>query len=150
MQMWGGAGRGSGPGRRAFLEEGVRLAALALLAGACRDGSITGAELAVEVAVQLGAYPALAVQGGVARIAGVSPPLAVVHLGPGAYAALSLVCPHQGGRVDWTGAEFVCAEHGARFGVGGTWQGGRRTSGLRTWRTEYDAATDTLTIFPSA
>jgi Rieske Fe-S protein len=136
--------------RRGFLEQSVRLAAMALLAGsaACSvNDSLTGPSLGSDVTVNLADYPALAQTGGVARISGVSPPVAVANLGD-SYMALSLVCTHQGGIVQWDGNEFVCPIHGARFADDGHWTGGTRTSALRSYPVDVDATTGTLTIHP--
>ncbi len=129
----------------------MRLAALALLAGAgaCSvTDSLTGPSINSDVTVNLADYPALGQAGGVARLSGVSPPVAVANLGGGSYTALSLICTHQGGTVQWTGSEFVCPIHGARFADDGHWTGGTRTSALRTYPIDYDATAGTLTIHP--
>ena len=137
--------------RRDFLTRSATLSALAVLAGACGDiGALTGPSNSVnkEITVKLSDYPALAQVGAAARINGVSPPLALVNLGNGAYAALSLVCPHQGATVQSSGNGFVCPSHGARFAADGTWTGGQRTSSLRRYPTTYDAQAGTVLISP--
>lgn len=134
--------------RRDFFER-TALSALAVLAGACADiGSVTGPDLKAEVTVTLADYPALGLAGGAARIAGVSPPLAVVNEGGGVYRAFSLVCPHAGTTVQLSGSQFVCPNHGARFDLNGTWTGGQRTSNLREYPTTYDEATGTVHVLP--
>ncbi|MEZ4414366.1 MAG: Rieske (2Fe-2S) protein [Gemmatimonadota bacterium] len=133
--------------RRSFLGDTAKLAVLSALAAACSDvGSPTSVGLGQDVLVQLADYPELAQVGGVARIAGVSPPLAVVNLGGGTFAAFSLVCPHQGATVRWVGSEFVCPEHGARFSIDGRWTGGQRTSSLREYAATYDDVAGTVII----
>ena len=137
--------------RRGFFEQSVRLAALALLAGtgACAAvDSTTGPSISQDVTVTLADYPALAQAGGVARISGVSPPVAVANLGGGSFTALSLICTHAGGTVQWNGSEFVCPIHGARYADDGHWTGGTRTSSLRTYPLDYDATAGTVTIHP--
>lgn len=135
--------------RRGFFEQSVRLGALALLVGACRDlGSITGPAAGEEVLVTLADYPALAEEGGVALIAGLYPPVALANEGSGTYAALSLVCPHQGSVVRWTGSQFVCPNHGARFALDGHWTGGQPTSNLHEYPTTYDPVAGTVRIAP--
>jgi Rieske Fe-S protein len=135
--------------RRGFLEQSVQLAVLTVLAGSCTDaGSITGANLngGEDVVVTLADYASLAQPGGIARIQGVSPPLALVNEGSDVYSAFSLVCPHQGYTVQISGSGFRCPGHGARFDGEGTWTGGQPTSNLRQYPTEYDAGTGTVTI----
>ncbi len=136
--------------RRSFLEHSTRMAALALLAGAgaCNAGSITGPTFGSPVTVKLADYPALAEPGGVARISGVNPPVALSNLGSGTYKALSLICPHQGSTVQWTGTAFFCPNHGATFSDAGTWEGGQPTSNMREYPATYDPNAGTVTIQP--
>lgn len=135
--------------RRGFLEQSIQLGVLAVLAGACSDlGSITGPDLnnGQDVVVALVDYSALAQAGGIARISGVAPPLALVNEGNGVYSAFSLVCPHQAATLQISGSRFTCPAHGARFDANGQWTGGQRTSNLRQYPTTFDAGTATVTI----
>jgi len=139
--------------RRSFLEQSTRLAALALLAGtgACGvGGSITGPSFGSPVTVKLADYPALAQPGGVARISGVNPPVALSNLGNGTYKALSLICPHQGSTVQWYDQynAFICPNHGSTYTSSGTWEGGQPTTNLREYPTTYDPNGGTVTIQP--
>jgi Rieske Fe-S protein len=135
--------------RRDFLGRTASLAVLALLAGACGDlGSVTGPGFDQDILLTLADYPDLAPVGAAVRVSGVSTPLALVHSGEGSYLALSLVCPHAGTSVQWTGSGFRCPNHGALFTATGSWSGGHRTSALRRYPTTYDAATGTVTISP--
>lgn len=145
--------------RRDFVTKGAALSALAVLAGACGDigaifgptdaaGDTGGTTSSREIVVRLADYPALARVGAAARITGASPPLAVVNLGNGAYAAFSLACPHQGATVQSSGGGFVCPRHGARFAADGAWTGGQRTSSLRRYTTTYDAQAGTVRVTP--
>lgn len=143
-------GEKSAMDRRSFFEQSVRLAALAALvgAGACNVNSITGPSFGNSpLTVKLTDYPTLAQPGGVARLSGVSPPVAVVNLS-GTYKALSLICPHQGSTVQWTGNAWVCPNHGATFQENGTWEGGQPTSNMREYTVSFDANAGTLTINP--
>lgn len=136
--------------RRDFLTRSAALSALAVLAGACGDlGALTGpSTLDKDIVVKLADYPALAQAGGVARISGVSLPIALVNLGAGSWAALSLSCPHQGTTVQANGSGFLCPNHGARFAADGAWTGGQRTSSLRRYPTTYDAQAGTVVVSP--
>ncbi len=137
--------------RRGFFEQSVRLAALALLAGtgACAVAQdLTGPTLSQDVVVNLADYPALAQAGGVARISGVSPPVALANLGGNTYTALSLICTHQGGIVQWNGRDWVCPVHGATYAEDGHWVGGQPTSSLRTYPIDIDTTAGTVTIHP--
>ena len=135
--------------RRGFLEQSVQLAVLSVLAASCTDaGSIMGADLngGQDVVVTLADYPSLLQAGGIARIRGVSPPLALVNEGSDVFSGFSLVCPHQGYTVQIEGSSFHCPGHGARFDKNGEWTGGQPTSNLRQYPTRYDAGTGTVTV----
>jgi len=136
-----------GVDRRGFLTESIRIAVLSVLAASCGNlSSPTGPTLNKDVTLKLSDYPGLAQQGGVVSLNENGFPLAVANLGNSSYGAYSLVCPHQGGLVQWTGSQFVCTVHGARFGIQGNWQGGQPTGNLRSYQTTYDAQAGTLTI----
>jgi len=141
-------GEDEGVDRRGFLTESIRIAVLSVLAASCGSlgSSPTAPSLGGDVTLKLSDYPALAQQGGVVSINEGGFPLAVANLGSSTYGAYSLICPHQGGLVQWTGNQFVCTVHGARFGIGGNWQGGQPTGNLRSYQTTYDAQAGTLTI----
>jgi len=135
--------------RRGFLEQSTQLAVLAVLAAACSDtNSLTGLDLnnGVDVVVTLADYPSLSQAGGIARVSGVSPPVAMVNEGNDVYSAFSLVCPHQGATVQITGSRFVCPAHGARFDAEGNWTGGQPTNNLHQYATQYDAGAGTVTV----
>lgn len=134
--------------RRDFLTQSTLLSVVAVLAGACNGlgGGITGPDRNLDVVVNLDDYPALGQAGGVARISGTSTPVALVNMGSGTFAAFSLVCPHQGSTVQWTGSAFVCPNHGARFASDGHWTGGQPTSNLYEYVTQYDMGANTVHI----
>lgn len=141
------------PDRRAFISETARLAALAVLVSACSGGlgSLTGpgsTSLSQAITIKLSDYPALANAGGAARINGTSVPIALVNEGNSNYTALSLICTHQGGTVQWNGQIFICPVHGAEFAADGHWIGGQPTTSLHTYPTSYDAGAGTVTISP--
>lgn len=148
-----GESRGPGRDRRAFISETARLAALAVLASACSGGlgSIAGprsSALSKSITVKLSDYPALANAVSAVRINGTNVPVALVNEGNGNYVALSLICTHQGGTVQWNGQIFICPVHGAEFASDGHWIGGQPTTSLVTYSTSYDAAAGTVTISP--
>ena len=135
--------------RRDFLGKSS-LGALAVLAGSsCTAAdSIAGPGLGSgnDVVVTLADYPVLASPGGIARISGVSPPLALVNEGDDTFSAFSLRCPHAGTTVQVSGSSFVCPNHGARFDGHGTWTGGQRSSNLRQYAATYDAGAGTVHV----
>src|SRR4051812_31898384 len=94
--------------RREFLSGSVLAAVGSLLATACGDGIIgAGGSTAtgpVNLTVKVSDYPALANVGGIARLSGVSTPIAIVHTSTNSYAAFSMVCPHQGTTINIVGS----------------------------------------------
>jgi Rieske Fe-S protein len=133
--------------RRGFLTQSVALAAMAVLAGAC-SSSPFGVNFNQPVTVKLADYPALSQVGGVARLNDTNVPIALANLGNDSYAALSLICPHQGGPISWRGDAFVCALHGATFADDGHWIGGQPTGHMHEYSTSYDATAGTVTVSP--
>jgi Rieske Fe-S protein len=131
--------------RRAFLTQGMIASAAILLAACGGDGGPT-APASVDGSIHPADFPALATVGGVALVSVSGQSLAIVRTGPSSFAALSRVCPHQGNTINPSGDGFLCTGHGARFSKTGTWVGGQPTSNMRSYSTQYDAATDTLTI----
>lgn len=144
--------------RREFLTAAA-LTALAVFEAACGDGQIGPTDAAGSVTtggststsnglvVKLSSYPALANTGGAARVdTGSGTPVALVRTGASSFAAFSLRCPHEGYTVTVQSSRFYCPAHGAQFALSGTWQGGQRTSNLRTLTATYNAAAGTVTV----
>jgi cytochrome b6-f complex iron-sulfur subunit len=136
-----------GIGRRTFLAQSALLAAGALLAAcAASDVSSPGTTLNSTTDIKLSDFPALASVGGIALVNVSGNPLAIVRTGDASFVTLSRICPHQGSTINPDGSGFLCPGHGARFSATGQWQGGQRTSDMRSYTTSYDAATGTITI----
>ncbi len=136
--------------RRDFLGAAA-LTALALLETACGDGQIGGTGPSTPsggaLVVTLSQYATLANVGGAARVDGGSgTPVALVRTGAATFVALSLICPHEHSTVGLNGSGFLCPNHGARFSSTGVWQGGQRTTNMRTLVSSYDAVAGTVTI----
>jgi cytochrome b6-f complex iron-sulfur subunit len=136
-----------GIGRRTFLAQSALLAAGALLA-ACAAGDATdpGTTINSTTGIKVSDFPALASVGGIALVNVSGNPLAVVRTGDASFVTLSRICPHQGSTINPSGSGFLCPGHGARFSTTGQWQGGERTSNMRSYATSYDAAAGTITI----
>ena len=131
--------------RRAFVAQGTLAAIAAALSGACMAGGPTAPH--VNLVVQLAHFPALGTVGGIARVDnGSGTPVAAVRTGSASFEAFSLICPHFGCTVGVGGGYFQCPCHGAQFSSSGTWIGGQPTGNLTSLTTNYDAATDTLTV----
>jgi len=132
--------------RREFLKKSAAAAALLALA-ACGTSDSTAPSSLASTTIDLSTTPALTPVGGVAVMSISGSPVAVVHETATTFAAFSLICPHAGNTVQSVGAQgFYCPGHGARFDLAGDWIGGQRTSNLRSYPTQYDAAAGTVTV----
>jgi cytochrome b6-f complex iron-sulfur subunit len=136
-----------GIGRRTFLAQSALLAAGALLA-ACAAGDATapGTTISSTSDIKVSDFPALASVGGIALVNISGNPLAIVRTGDASFITLSRICPHQGSVINPNGSGFLCPGHGAQFSATGQWQGGQRTTNMRSYATSYDAAAGTITI----
>ena len=105
-------------------------------------GGVTG------LVVTLVDFPALATDGGIARVDGnTSVPIAVTRVNASTYLAFSMICPHAGYRpINIVGGSFECPNHGAQFAGDGTWTGGQRTSDLNRYTVTLNPGAGTLTI----
>ncbi len=142
--------------RRDFVAASTLAAVTAFLA-ACGNGQIgmtapSGAPAlpggaAGSMTVVLANFPALGTVGGIARVdGGTGSPVALVRTSSTAFAAFSMVCPHQGSTINITSTGFKCPNHGATFDKNGTWVGGQQTTSLTSYPTTYDSAKGTVTI----
>ena len=123
-------------------------AAAAAALAACGAMDSTSPRLSESVDITVADYPALATVGGIALVSAGGERLAIVRIGSSSYAALSRVCPHQGGIVNVNGSGFRCPEHGATFSASGAWTGGQRTSSLHAYSTSFNATGGVLTVSP--
>jgi len=148
-----------GVSRRAFVSAASLAAAVAILE-ACGTSSPTspagggtssptspaGAS-GGSITVSLASYSALSAVGGVARVDGGSgTPTALVRTGASTFVALSMVCPHAGSTIGFSGSGWTCPNHGAQFATTGAWAGGQATSSLTSFTTVYDGAAGTVKI----
>lgn len=141
--------------RRDFVARST-LAAVAAFLAACGNGQIgmtaPGGTTATPggtagMKIVLSQFPALANVGGIARVdGGVGSPVALVRTSTTAFAAFSMVCPHQGSTINITSTGFKCPNHGATFDKSGAWIGGQQTSSLVAYPTTYDATAGTVLI----
>ena len=132
--------------RRRFVTMGALAAAAAALAACGGLGSSITAPSSVSLSLQVSDYAALANVGGVALVSASGSPIAVVRTSTTTFAALSRICPHQGGTIETASGGFLCPNHGAQFDLNGTWKGGQRTSSMKSYATVYNAVTGTVTI----
>ncbi len=147
-----------GPSRRQFIAQSTLTAIAAVLTSAlasgCGDGEIGAAGptappvLDQGFTIRIADFPALQQVGGIARVnSDASNPIAVSRLGPSAFVALSMICPHAGYKpINITSTGFRCPNHNALFAADGNWTGGQRTKDLQSYPTTYNAGAGTLTI----
>lgn len=136
-----------GVSRRTFVGAATLATVVAMLE-ACGATGLTGpGGSGGALTVTLANFSALSAVGGVARVDGGSgSPVALVRTGASSFVALSMICPHQGTTIGYTGSGWLCPNHGARFTTTGTWSGGQGTSNLVAFGTTYDAIAGTVKI----
>ena len=135
--------------RRRFLAHGSLAGVAALLATACGNGVFGGGATApgsVNTSVTVSDYAALAKVGGIAKLNGVSTPVAVIRVSATTFRAFSMVCPHVGTIIGIDGAGFLCPNHLAQFDASGKNTGGQQTSSLTELTVTANAAATVLTI----
>ncbi len=146
------------PARRRFVTSAL-LASVGAFLAACGDGNIGGVTGTGggggtplpgggPLVITLADFPALAADGGIARVDGnTATPIAVTRVNAATYLAFSMRCPHAGFKpIDITAGGFECPNHGARFAADGAWVGGQRTRDLDQYTVQYNAGAGTLTI----
>ena len=142
--------------RRAFLARGtLAVAGVAAVATGCGDGQIGGSvptqPIITDLTLKVSTVPALATVGLLA-FHPTDLRVAVKRTGPTSFLALSTTCTHEGTRIDIVNnaSSFECPNHGSRFDSNGNVTRGPNAAGtaskLPTYVTNYDPATDILTI----
>lgn len=143
--------------RREFLNKTtLAVAGAAALAVGCGDGHFGTTEIIATdpnggLTLKVASIPALATVGQLVRISPASAYIAVKRTGTSTFAAIRVVCTHEGCETDIQPSNiFVCPCHNSRYDSDGkvTKQpdGGGSATNLPTFATRYDAATDVLTI----
>ena len=136
--------------RREFLAKSTAaVAGMAAIAAGCGDGQIgpEGVTAASgSVSVKVATVSGLANVGQLVRVGPADKYLAVKRTGANTFAAFSVICTHEECVTDIANNAFACPCHGSRFDNNGRVIVGPAARDLRTFSTQYDAATDTLTI----
>ncbi len=140
--------------RRDFLTRSTLAVAGAAALGACGDGQFgpsavisTGTSLSIKVST----LPALQTVGQLVLIPPVSARIAVKRTGAASFLAISTICTHQQCETNIVGTSLECPCHGSRYDSDGKvtrqpqGSSGSATN-LPSYTTQYNAATDTLTI----
>ncbi len=141
--------------RRQFLTRSAVAAATVAVAAACGNGQIgptaatvptgnsdgkNGNHLAV---ITVSRFAGLAKDGTLVQVNNY---IAVKRLGATSFAALSMVCTHQGCLTILNSNAFYCPCHGAQFNADGRVTRGPAVFALQQYATSYDPATDQLTV----
>ncbi|MEO8447420.1 MAG: Rieske (2Fe-2S) protein [bacterium] len=87
-------------------------------------------------------YPALGSVGGSADIGKAM----VFRTGESKFTAISTVCTHKKCDVEFNGSDFECPCHGSTFTKSGKVTNGPATKNLKSYKTTYNAADNTLNI----
>jgi cytochrome b6-f complex iron-sulfur subunit len=130
--------------RRGFLARSA-IAAAAVAASACGDGSAGITDPTTSKDVKVSDFPDLAIAG---RLAIIDGQRAARRTGTITFAAFSRACTHEGTAINVAsgGVTFVCPNHGSRFDADGNVINPPATRNLRSLATSYDPDTDILTI----
>ncbi|XWW48237.1 Rieske 2Fe-2S domain-containing protein [Fibrella sp. USSR17] len=134
--------------RNAFLKQlGFSSAAILATAclGSCSSADTTVAPLASDIVLDLTATSnaALANNGGYVVLS--SQNVVVARTNTGAYAAVTLICSHEGQRkITYRTSEFYCTEHGARYDNNGVGLNSEGSKGLKTYATSLSGTTLTI------
>ncbi len=108
-----------------------------LFAEAEKDISSTTAKV-----INLADYPDLGSVGGSTIIGKTF----VTRTGQSKFLALSMICTHKKCDVDYTGSGFECPCHGSTYSSTGKVTNGPATKNLKSYKTTYNEADNTLTI----
>ena len=137
--------------RNAFLKQ-LGFSSAALLATLCAANGLTAcsksadvAPLTTDITLDLTAASnvALKTNGGYVVLDGQS--IVVARTGTGAYAAVTLICSHQGQRqVTYRTNEFYCTAHGARFDDAGVGKNSNGSNGLKAYTTSLSGTMLTI------
>jgi len=140
--------------RREFLTKStLAVAGAAAVVAGCGDGQIGATAPPARsgpLTLKVSTVPALATIGQLV-IHPSDGGVAVKRTGATTFAALSTTCTHEGTRINLLGSNsFECPNHGSRFDSDGNVTRQPNASGnashLFTYSTQYDSATDILTI----
>ena len=139
--------------RREFLAKSTLAVAGVAVVAACGDGQIgptAAPSLSGSLTVKVSTVPALATVGQLA-ILPTDGSVALKRTGPTTFLALSTTCTHEGTRINLlSNNSFECPNHHSRFDADGNVTRQPDSSGnashLLVYATQYDAATDILTI----
>ena len=138
--------------RRDFLLKGAKAAAVGAIAFSSLDiiklvaaskESETEKSTGADKIINISDYPALGRTGGYEEV---SKNILVIRTSSSKFLAINTVCTHKKCDVDFDGSSFECPCHGSTYSKTGKVTGGPSTKNLKTYKTEYNADNNTLTI----
>lgn len=134
--------------RRDFLKTSLKTIAVGSIALSALDVKKLFAEAEKDITstttkvINLADYPDLASVGGSTIIGKTF----VSRTGDTKFLALSMICTHKKCDVDYTGSGFECPCHGSTYSSTGKVTNGPATKNLKSYKTTYNEADNTLTI----
>ncbi|MDZ4713316.1 MAG: Rieske 2Fe-2S domain-containing protein [bacterium] len=134
--------------RRDFLKTSLKTIAIGSLALSTIDIKKLMAEADADTAskitkvINVADYPALGSVGGNADIGKAM----VFRAGESKFTTISTVCTHKKCDVEFNGSDFECPCHGSTFTKSGKVTNGPATKNLKSYKTKYNAADNTLNI----
>jgi len=137
-------------GRRKFLETSVKaFAAGAItlsvfdLSGLIAKASEKPEQGSYEKTISLSDYPELQSVGGYAIV---TKRVIVIRISQTKFISLNLTCTHKQCEVEYDGESFECPCHGSEYDKYGKVTQGPAKKNLTSYKTEYNAENETLTI----
>ncbi|MBO0951685.1 Rieske 2Fe-2S domain-containing protein [Fibrella forsythiae] len=134
--------------RNAFLKQlGFSSAALLATAclGSCSKADTTVAPLASDIVLDLTATSNAALKTNGGYVVLTSQNVVVARTNTGAYAAVTLICSHEGERkITYRTSEFYCTEHGARYDNNGVGLNSEGSKGIKSYTTVLSGTTLTI------
>lgn len=134
--------------RRDFIRSSLKTIAVGSVALSALDvRKILASEPAettgVQKVINLADYPDLGSVGGSAMITG---KVIVIRTGGSQFIALNIVCTHKKCDTEFNGSGFECPCHGSTYDRSGKVTGGPAKKNLKSYKTSYNEAENTLTV----
>lgn len=137
--------------RRDFLKNSLKTVAIGTIALSALDitsliarASDKFEDSSKEKVINLSDYPDLQSVGGYAIV---SKRVIAIRNSQSKFIALNLTCTHKHCEVDYDGESFECPCHGSQYDKYGKVTHGPAEKNLRSYKTQYNADDETLTIY---
>lgn len=134
--------------RRDFLKSSLKTIAVGSMALSALDiKKILASEIqegtGIQKVINLADYPDLGSVGGSAMISG---KVIAIRTGDSKFIALNITCTHKKCDVEYNGSGFECPCHGSTYDKSGKVTNGPATKNLKSYKTSYNEAENTLTV----